>query len=350
MKIVFTIIALLFCLKLSASVNQKRKHIKASVADTGKVLAAAKTTMASPKAVPATTDSAQSNLSDATTADDNLSGLRPIISLVQLDSLKQYELAEQVRQARLRQLINKIEQARVAVLMKIDDIDSLKAALQYNNVDTLKAAIYTKIATKYSSLDNDSVTDEKQRVVYENAAIAYTLKALHEYSSYDDTTGLRISYTNLSTAYNAERKYTEAKWFILQANTISRVKRDTANIISTLLSLAAIKSEIKDYDLAMGDLNQALDLSQRTHAPKTELAVLKSFAFLYSVMQNYPKEEAALKRRDDLIDSIHKRELADLAKAIALKKKQDTLAKKKLYLASLHKTSKANSTAKVASL
>ena len=349
MKILFTIITLLFCLQLSVNVCYGQDTATQPQADTNKLLAANRAVAPSVRVINTAADNVKSNPSEST-ADDNSSSFRIITSLKQLDSLKQFALVEQARQIRLRKVINRIEMAKVAVLMKINDLDSLKEALKTTTADTLKAALYTRIAAKYSEMDNDSVTTDKDRVSYENTAISYTLKALHEYSSYDDTTGLRTSYTNLSTAYHAERKYTEAKWFILQANTISRVKRDTANIISTLLALAAIKSEIKDYELAMGDLNQALELSEKIHATTTELEVLKNYAYLYSVLQNYPKEEAVLKKRDDLIDSIHKKELADLARAAAVKKRQDILAKKKLLLASSHKASKSNSTPKVASL
>src|SRR6202012_4727816 len=114
-----------------------------------------------------------------------------------------------------------------------------------------------------------------------------------------------------------------AKWFILQSNTMSRAKRDTSNIISSLLSLAVIKTDIKDYTLAMSDLNEALQLSVAIHQPKTEADILKSYALLYSNLQNYDKEAAVLKRRDALLDSMHKAKLTEAARLAAIKKKQE---------------------------
>jgi hypothetical protein len=271
-----------------------------------------------------------------------------VTSLIQLDSLRQEAIAEQVRQENLRRLILKNEQIKLAEVLKINNLDSLKQQLKTTQSDTVKALLYTRIALKY--MEYDTISDAKKQLRYQNSAISYTLLAIHEYSNYNDSVGLRNSYTDLSKVYYSQRKYTEAKWFILQSNTLSRARNDTPNVISSLLALATIKSDIKDYTLAMGDLNEAMRLSIDTHTPKTELEVLKSYALLYSNMQDYPKEEAVLKKRDSLLDSINKAEQAQLAQAAALKKKQDTLAKKKLYLASLKKPSKNASAQKVASL
>jgi len=272
----------------------------------------------------------------------------PIISMIQLDSLKNAVILEHIQEENLRKLILRNEQIKLARILQINNLDSLKLELKTATIDTLKGLLYSRIAQKY--MDDDTLSEATKRLHAQNAAINYTLLAIHEYSLYNDSVGLRDSYTNLSKVYYAQRKYTEAKWFILQSNTLSRARKDTPNIISTLIKLAAIKSEIKDYTLAMGDLNEALQLSIDNHTPQTELEILKSYALLYSNMQDYPKEEMVLKKRDALLDSLHKAEEAELAKAAALKKKQDALNKKKQYLASLKKPSKTASPAKVASL
>ena len=271
-----------------------------------------------------------------------------ITSLIQLDSLRQVTIAEQIRQENLRKLILKNEQIKLAEVLKINNLDSLKLQLKITKSDTVKALLYTRIAQKY--MDYDTLGNADKRLRYQNSAINYTLLAIHEYSTYSDSVGLRDSYTDLSKIYYSQKKYTEAKWFILQSNTLSRARNDTPNIISSLLTLATIKSDIKDYTLAMGDLNEALQMSINNHTPKTELDVLKSYALLYSTLQDYPKEEMVLKKRDSLLDSMHKAEEAQLAKAAALKKKQDTLNKKKQYLASLKKPSKGSAQQKVATL
>ena len=105
-----------------------------------------------------------------------------------------------------------------------------------------------------------------------------------------------------------------------------------------------------DYNLAMGDLDEALQLSITSHTPKTELEVLKNYAQLYNILENYPKEAMVLKMRDALLDSMRKADEAQIAKAAAEKKKLDLLNKKKLLAANLKKPSKNSSQAKMASL
>jgi len=274
--------------------------------------------------------------------------LPPVTSLIQLDSLKMTVIAEQVRQANLRKLILRNEQIKLAEVLKINNLDSLKQQLKVPASDTVKALIYTRIALKY--LDYDTIGNGKKQLFYQNQAIYYTLQAIHEYSVYSDSTGLRLSFDHLARAYHSQKKYSQAKWFILQSNTLSRAKNDTPNIITSLVTLAAIKSDIKDYDLAMRDLDEALQLSETTHAPKTETEVLKNYALLYNRLQNYPKEAMVLKKRDSILDSIHKTDEALIAKAERLKKADSVQAKKKIYSSNIRKLYKNSSSRKIASL
>lgn len=220
-------------------------------------------------------------------------------------------------------------------------LDSLKQELINNPYDSLKAGIYTQIAAHY--LNYDKITNKREKTHYQNEAISYTLLAMRNYSKYYDTVGMRNSFDNLVKVYRAQRKFSQAKWFVLQSNTLSRAIHDVPNIIASLIQLAAIKTEIKDYSLAMRDLNEALKLSTNNRMPKTEVRVQESYAWLYSKMKNYTKEAAALKRRDFLNDSIQKAEQAVLAKLNAT----DTVSKKKLITI---KKSKPISSKKMASL
>jgi len=213
--------------------------------------------------------------------------------------------------------------------------DSLRQQLTITT-DSLKGPIYTQIAAQYLR-QYDSVSNSKQKLHLQDATIKNTLEALHYYSRYDDTTGLRISFNTLATVYQAEKKYSQAKWFILQSNSLSRAKNDVPNIISSLLVLASIKGQIKDYDLAMGDLNEALSLSVANHYPHTQSAVEQNFAMLYARMKNYKKEAIALRRHNEIEDSISRDEQRQLmakinaADSLQLKKKPYLTSSKRIY-------------------
>ncbi len=250
-----------------------------------------------------------------------------------------------------------VEVARVNSLkrqIKVMSADSLKHELKINKYEDLKLPLYTELASRY--LNYDTISNRRIRLNYQNEAINYTMLALHKYSKLNDTVGLRTSFDNLAKVYFAQKKHSQAKWFILQSNTISRAKKDTLNIVLSLVTLSAIKADIKDYKLAMKDLNDALRLSRKNHLPKLESGVLINYALLYSRLKNYPAEAVMLKKRDSVEDKIRKDEEARLvARTITIDSlksdEADSLAsKKKVYTFTIKKLYKSSSSRKTASL
>jgi hypothetical protein len=220
-------------------------------------------------------------------------------------------------------------------------LDTLKMQLQIAANDTVKSALYTQIADEYLKYDN---LDNRAKKAYQTQALNYSYLALHLYSKMNDTSGLRTCFNSLAKVYRSQRKYPQAKWFILQSNTLSRAKNDVPNIMESLIVLANIKMEIKDYTLAMRDLNEALMLSKVNHFPKVESHVQESYVLLYTHLKNYTKADIASKRRDFIEDSL----LKDEQKLVA--KTQDTLQVKKKVLQVSRKLSKANYSRRIASL
>ncbi|GAB3912898.1 tetratricopeptide repeat protein [Mucilaginibacter boryungensis] len=226
-------------------------------------------------------------------------------------------------------------------------ITDLKRQIGLVTNDTLRALYYQKIANYY--LKYDSIALKRTRTVYQDAAADYTIKALHSYSRYNDSNGLLLSFNNLVRIYKDQKKFSQAKWFILQSNTISRMRNDTRNVIASLIELAGIKMSIKDYKLAQRDLDEALSLSSQNHFSKQESMVQTSYASLYTHLNMPQKAAAALKRHDVIEDSIVK---AEQARTLAALKAQDSTqqAKKKLLTAVSKKSSKASSAKKTVSL
>jgi tetratricopeptide (TPR) repeat protein len=268
------------------------------------------------------------------------------------DSLKTAAYVAHLDSLRLPQYVHLVDSLKQR--LKFMSLDSLKQQVKLNKYELLSGPIYTEIAARY--MDYDTISNKRLRSSYQNEALNYTMRALHRYSAYNDTMGLRICFDNLAKIYFAQKKYPQAKWFILQSNTLSRIKKDVPNIITSLLTLSDIKRDIKDYTLAMRDLNEALQLSISSHLPKIELNVLKNYAFLYSRMKNYPQEALMLKKRDSLVDSIRRDENARLMVKVATRdslqaKKADSVQnKKKVYTYNIKKPSKGNSPRKTALL
>jgi len=228
----------------------------------------------------------------------------------------------------------KTDSLKQKISIVVSNIDDLKRQLKTVANDSLKGPLYSRIAAQY--LSYDTITNKKTRLEYQEAALSNTYLALHVYSRYNDTAGLRLCFDNLAKVYHAQKKFAQAKWFILQSNTLSRAINDNQNIITSLLVLASIKTDIKDYSLAMRDLNEALTLSSKKHYPQLESQVQLSYAMLYSTMEKPAKAAVAMKRHVAIDDSIKKAEEAIL---LAKQRIEDSLeaAKKKAYLTASRK-------------
>ncbi|ASU33920.1 hypothetical protein [Mucilaginibacter xinganensis] len=263
-------------------------------------------------------------------------------------------LAALVREDSIKSVIYRANKDSIKQHLATMSLDSLKQQLKLPAAELFKGQIYNEIATRY--LDYDTISNRMTRVSYQAKALNFTMLALHQYSHFNDTVGLRLSFDHLVKVYLAQKKYSQAKWFTLQSNSLSRARKDAPNIIASLVTLATIKSELKDYTLAMGDLNEALQISKANHYQQQELDVLKNYALLYSRLKNYPKEEAVLKQRDSLAESIRKEEEAKLTAALVVKnavekKKADSVqSKKKVFTSNTRKLYKSSSARKIATL
>lgn len=89
-------------------------------------------------------------------------------------------------------------------------------------------------------------------------------KALPFFSSADDFKGRIRSFDFLARMYRDMKKYSQAKWFYLQANTQSRSISDTVNTITSLLNLSVLKTITGDLTQARQDLTEAELLSKAT--------------------------------------------------------------------------------------
>lgn len=207
----------------------------------------------------------------------------------------------------------------------ISDPDSLiKAQIEVSKSDTVKAKLYNDLANHYMAYA--AIQDRELRTAYQENALNYTLKALHHYYRIDDSTSMRACYDRLSRVYRDQKKFSQAKWFILQSNTMARNQNDQANIVASLITLAGIKMDIKDYDLAVGDLKEALSLSSVNRYSDQQTNIMLAYARLYNSTHKPTKAAAAMKRYAFMKDSMKRdsqlRRMAKLG------------PKKKYYLAS----------------
>jgi hypothetical protein len=70
------------------------------------------------------------------------------------------------------------------------------------------------------------------------------------------------NFSDLASLYVKLHRWSEAKWYYLQSNNISRQQNDDKHTMSNLLGLAGIKVNTGDIPSARADLIEARDLSR----------------------------------------------------------------------------------------
>lgn len=200
-------------------------------------------------------------------------------------------------------------------------LDSLKTVLQNTTNDTLKADIYKQIATGY--LQYDTIKSEGIKHFYQDEALNYTMLALHNFSYYGDILGVRTCFEYLSKVYLSQNKYSQAKWFMLQATKISRDRNDFPAVVSSLIKLATIKMSNEEYDLAMQDLDEAFMVSNTNKLYQFQGTLYKTYGYLFNRMGEEDKDDQALLRIQKLTAQFKKDQAAQaLAARRGLKTKK----------------------------
>jgi hypothetical protein len=69
------------------------------------------------------------------------------------------------------------------------------------------------------------------------------------------------NFSDLAHLYIQQNRFSEAKWFLLQSNIISRQQNDDKHTIANLIDLAIVKANTGYYDQALQDLNEAHELA-----------------------------------------------------------------------------------------
>jgi tetratricopeptide (TPR) repeat protein len=226
------------------------------------------------------------------------------------------------------------------VAASANPLDSLRQQLQITTDNTVKANIYTQLANCY--LDALTIADPYTKRVNQENAINYTMMGMRIYYKQDDTTGLKMSYSNLAKAYRSQKKYAQAKWFILQANTLARRQNNVPDVIGSLIELAAIKMDIKDYQLAKKDLKEAHRLAKANGLTDQDSTVKLSYTRLYTYIQ-VPASENVYQGLDESIAQEEKayaerQKKLMIAAALKAKSKKVVTFKKKPYMASIKRT------------
>lgn len=130
--------------------------------------------------------------------------------------------------------------------------------------------------------ENEVLLAQKKSVQVENKILRMQL-----IMSGNDKGRLWECYYQLGKSYLMQQKYVQAKWFFVQALTLSESFKIHTPKIKSLLMLAKAKSRTKDFDLAIRDIKVANNLLEGNNPFKIDVA--KQFAETYSRLGNLDK-------------------------------------------------------------
>ncbi|HZY38022.1 MAG TPA: hypothetical protein VFE53_15300 [Mucilaginibacter sp.] len=100
------------------------------------------------------------------------------------------------------------------------------------------------------------------------------------------------NFTELAHLYVQENRYSEAIWYLLQSNNISRQESDDKHTVENLIDIATIKAKMGEITLAQQDLDEARDLAYSKGL--TQYLETIELAGQYITQNKLPKQKPAL--------------------------------------------------------
>ncbi|GGH22887.1 hypothetical protein [Mucilaginibacter phyllosphaerae] len=98
-------------------------------------------------------------------------------------------------------------------------------------------------------------------------------------------------FSELAQIYVSENRLSEAKWYYLQSNYISKQQNDHQHTINNLVSLAMVKADLGDITQAQQDLTEARDLALSTGRAQDVKLIDGKIKFVQSNKTWLPKSE-----------------------------------------------------------
>ncbi|MGI4749134.1 MAG: hypothetical protein ACRYFB_00750 [Janthinobacterium lividum] len=109
-----------------------------------------------------------------------------------------------------------------------------------------------------------------------HAEEAFIMRQLKHAARYGQA-AMRIEFDSLASFYLSQNRFSEAKWYLLRSNAISRKQNNYEHIIGSLLVLAEIKSDLGDYKQANEDLSEAKAIAV-LHNLTPDLLLIEQYA------------------------------------------------------------------------
>ena len=114
------------------------------------------------------------------------------------------------------------------------------------------------------------------------------------------------SFQSLAKIYYAQQKFSEAKWFFIQAQTLAAKLEDKEALISAHIQLAAVKNALGEHEMALEDYRKAESLAMENHYQVKLIEIKADMGETYNLLGNYLAAGNALDEYSRLRESLLK--------------------------------------------
>jgi len=158
-----------------------------------------------------------------------------------------------------------------------------------------------KMASDYRDLNAQAYAMEQLALLkadkgyYLEAQLDLIKKILPLYKRAKNVSGRINAYNNLAFVYAMEKKYTESRWFYLQAIKVATKGGDARDLAYSLYYLAGIKRRLEEYQLAINDYRAAASYASKTRDKPLKMRIYDELGDIYIRTKDYDGASASLK-------------------------------------------------------
>jgi len=181
-----------------------------------------------------------------------------------------------------------------------DFLDNAEQAFTYYS-------LMNRLAVKAKNTYNEAISMEKLAILkarkgqYHDAEQDIIKKVLPLYGRVKSASGRVGAYNSLASIYLAEKKYTQSRWFHLQAVKVASMYGGNHRDMSySLYSLGKVKKILKEYTLAINDYTSAARYAVQSRDELLSMRIYDDLGDIYIQTKDYAKALSYLQEYDSI--------------------------------------------------
>jgi len=160
---------------------------------------------------------------------------------------------------------------------------------------SIPATAIAKIPAFHPEMTDYMMVINEQRIIKE---VRHNMSwRIYDQASYN--------FSDLAQLYIKQKRLSEAKWYLLQSTTLARRTNDDRHIVTNLMSLALVKTDLGEPTLAQQDLAEACGLatahnwSDNVAAIEKEIKFIQLYKSTAKVVLHYADDAMITAKKDD---------------------------------------------------